>query len=116
MESTGRYAACLVRVGLFELGTVTIMSMPTGKQQEPGPLARALSAEIRATIARKRITVKGLAKKAGLSESYLGKRLRDAAPLTSNDVEALCAALGEDLLSFITAAVESARSTKKSDP
>lgn len=85
------------------------MPMPSGKQQEPGPLARALSAEIRAALARQRVTVKGLAQKSGLSESYLGKRLRDVAPLTLNDTEAVCAALSEDLLPFITTAIEAAR-------
>lgn len=83
--------------------------MPSGKQQESGPFARALSAEIRATLARKRVTVKELAHKSNLSESYLGKRLRDLSPLTLNDAEAICAALGEDLVAFITTAAGAAK-------
>jgi transcriptional regulator with XRE-family HTH domain len=83
--------------------------MPSGKMQESGPFARAISAEIRATIARKRLTVKEVAHQSGLSESYLGKRLRDVAPLTLNDIEAVCNALGENLLAFAEAALEAAR-------
>jgi transcriptional regulator with XRE-family HTH domain len=90
------------------------MPMPSGKQQEPGPFARALSAEIRATLARQYVTVKGLAQKAGLSESYLGKRLRDVAPLTLNDTEAVCTALGKDILPFIATAFEAARESGQS--
>ena len=50
----------------------------------------------------------------GLSESYLGKRLRDVAPLTLNDVEAICDALGENLLAFAAAALEAARDSDQS--
>ena len=87
------------------------MSVPAVKQQESGPFAKAISAEVRAALARQRLTAKDLAKKAGLSESYLGKRLRDIAPLTANDFEAICKALNEDILSFITAALDAARHT-----
>jgi transcriptional regulator with XRE-family HTH domain len=87
------------------------MSVPSGKMQESGPFARALSAEVRAALARQRLTAKELAQRAEISESYLGKRLRDKAPMTLNDLEAVCAALKEDLLAFITAALEAARHT-----
>lgn len=98
-----------VPVGLYELGSDTMMPMPSGKQQESGPFARALSAEIRATLARKRVTVKELARRSNLSESYLGKRLRDLSPLTLNDTEAICSALGEDLVTFITTAAQASK-------
>ena len=86
------------------------MSVPAVKQQESGPFAKAISAEVRAALARQRLTAKELAHRAGISESYLGKRLRDIAPLTANDFEAICKALGEDILPFIAAALEAARS------
>ena len=98
-----------VPVGIFESRTDSLMTMPSGKMQESGPFARAISAEIRATLARQRLTVKELARQSGLSESYLGKRLRDVAPLTLNDIEAVCDALGENLLAFAAAALEAAR-------
>lgn len=82
------------------------MIVPSGKQQESGPFARALSAEVRAILARQRITVKRLAEDAGMSPTYLGKRLRDEASLTLNDAEAICQALGEDLQSFVNSAIE----------
>lgn len=93
----------------MESGTDSLMPMPSGKMQESGPFARAISAEVRATLARQRLTVKELAHRAGLSESYLGKRLRDVAPLTLNDCEAVCNALGEDLLAFAAAALDAAQ-------
>ena len=76
------------------------MPVPTGKQPEPGPLARAVSAQVRALMAEHRITAQDLAKKAGLSRSYLGKRIRDESSLTVNDIDAICEALGVDLEVF----------------
>lgn len=73
------------------------MNMPSGKQPEAGPLARAVSAEIRATMARQRVSAIWLANRSGLSRNYIGKRLRDEAAFTFNDVEAICAAIHEDL-------------------
>jgi len=76
------------------------MAVPSGKQPVPGPLARAISAQIRMLMGERRMTAQALAEKAGLSRSYLGKRLRDEAALTSNDIEALCAALEIDIWTF----------------
>lgn len=73
------------------------MIVPTGKQPEPGPLARTFSAHVRMVMARERVTAKDLATVTGISRSYLGKRLRDEAPFTLNDVEAISKALGIDL-------------------
>lgn len=85
------------------------MSMPLGKQPASGPLARAVSAEVRAILARQRITHAQLAAHTGMSRSYLGKRLRDETSLTINDVEAICVALGEDLQEFLLIAVRDSR-------
>lgn len=70
------------------------MIVPSGKQPEPGELARAFSAHVRMVMARERVTAKALANATKISRSYLGKRLRDEAPFTLNDVEAICKALG----------------------
>lgn len=70
------------------------MGVPTGKQPPPGPYARAFSERVRMVQARDRISDLALAKAAGLSRSYLGKRLRDEVAFTLNDVEAICEALG----------------------
>lgn len=81
------------------------MPMPSGSQPAPGPLARAISAQVRVLMAEQNLTAKALAEKAGLSRSYLGKRLRDEASLTSNDIEALIEALGTDIMTFANDAV-----------
>ena len=70
------------------------MSMPSGSQPKPGPLARAFSGHVRMVMARDRVTAQELAEKTGLSRSYLGKRLRDEVSFTLNDVEAISSALG----------------------
>ena len=79
--------------------------MPSGSQPSPGPLARAISAQFRVLMAEQNLTARALAEKSGLSRSYLGKRLRDEASLTSNDIEALLNALGVDILTFANDAV-----------
>lgn len=73
------------------------MSMPTGKQPEPGQLARAFSAHVRLVKDREGITTSALAIATGLSRTYLGKRLRDEMPFTLNDVEVISKALKMDL-------------------
>lgn len=83
------------------------MGMPTGRQPESGPLARAISAEVRAVMARHRVSAVLLAERSGLSRSYLGKRLRDEVPLTFNDIEAVCHAMREDPVSLTIRALRS---------
>lgn len=73
------------------------MSMPSGKQPEPGPYARAFSAQVRLVIERQGITKEALAAATGVSRNYLSKRLRDEVAFTLNDVEALCRVLGIEL-------------------
>lgn len=85
--------------------------MPAGKSPESGPLARAVSEEVRVMMARKRISGKQLAERAGMSANYLGKRLRDESAFNSNDVEAICKALDEDLFRFLRAAIDAAERT-----
>ena len=81
------------------------MPVPSGKAPSPGPLARAISAQVRVMMMEQNLTAQALAAKAGLSRSYLGKRLRDEASLTSNDIEALVHALGTDIMTFANEAV-----------
>jgi transcriptional regulator with XRE-family HTH domain len=83
-------------------------NMPSGTTPQSGPLARAISAEVRATLARQNVTVKDLAAECGLSQGYLGKRLRDEAPLNANDFESICKALGKEVVSFVQAALDAA--------
>lgn len=84
------------------------MNVAQRKQDPSGPFARAASAEVRATMARQRISGAQLATKARISQSYLSKRLRDDLPFTLNDIEAICKALDEDLETLVHAAAQAA--------
>lgn len=92
------------------------MVVPSGKQAEAGPFAQAISAEIRAAMARHRVTVTLLADRAGMSRSYLGKRLRDEVALTLNDVEAICEAIREDLPGLMYSAFKRMEDKEKEAP
>lgn len=92
------------------------MIVPSGKQAEAGPFARAIAAEIRAVMARHRVTMTLLADRAGMSRSYLGKRLRDEVALTLNDVEAICDAMREDLSGLMLAALKRMQNNEKEAP
>jgi transcriptional regulator with XRE-family HTH domain len=83
-------------------------NMPRGKMQESHELARAIAAEIRATLARQNMTIKDLALTSGISQGYLGKRLRDEAPLNLNDLQAICDVFEKDVLGFMSAAKDAA--------
>lgn len=82
------------------------MSMPSGKQPASGAFARAISEEIRAAMARHRVSGASLATKTGMSQSYISKRLRDEVPFTANDIEVISDVLREDLLVLITTAAK----------
>lgn len=89
--------------------TVSLVSMPSGTQPEPGPFARAVSAEIRSVMGRRNISGAELARLSARSQSYLSKRLRDEVAFTANDVEDLCRVLDQDLLALLHAAVRVSR-------
>lgn len=79
-----------------------MLRMTTRKAGRPGDYARAVSAEVRSQMGKKRISQVKLAQKANLSQNYLSKRLRDEFPFTLTDIENIAAALG---LSFAELAV-----------
>ena len=68
-------------------------------------LSQAISAEIRATMARKRITGLQLAGLIGMSQNYLAKRLRDEAPFTIPDLAKIADVLDEDFEQIIRNAI-----------
>lgn len=80
--------------------------MSSGKSQSSGAYAAAVSSEIRAAMARNRISGVELAKKAGVSQNYISKRLRDEMPFTLNDVEVIANILGLTFEELATAAAE----------
>ena len=84
-------------------------NMPVGKMQESRELARAVAAEVRATLARQNMLIRDLAGQSGISPGYLGKRLRNEAPLNLNDLQAICEVFDKDVQAFLAAALEAAR-------
>lgn len=88
-------------------------TMPAGKMQESRELAQAVAAEIRATLARQNMLIKDLARQSGISQGYLGKRLRDEAPLNLNDLQAICEVFGKDVIGFMSTALEAAQPTPR---
>ncbi|AXH44411.1 helix-turn-helix DNA-binding domain protein [Arthrobacter phage Kumotta] len=91
------------------------MSVPASKQAESGQLARAFSAELRAALARRRISAKQFALSIGMTPAYLNKRLRDEAPFTLNDVEAIIKKMGADWDGVAQTAIETLRSASEPD-
>lgn len=61
---------------------------------EPAPsLAQAVLVELHVEIARQQLSLADLARRAGMTSTALGRRLRGEVPLTLADVDALAAAL-----------------------
>lgn len=86
-----------------------MFNVPAGKEPEPGAFARAVSDEVRHAMTHHRKSGAQLAVMIGRSQSYVSTRLRNVASFSANDVEAICAALDEDLLKLLTAAIRRMR-------
>lgn len=67
-------------------------------------------------MAEYRITAQDLAKKAKLSRSYLGKRLRDESSFTVNDIDAICEALDIELEVFAMEVIRRRKREKANNP
>lgn len=76
-------------------GIVAVME--TFKTGAKSVLARAVSAELRAYMAARRISGNWLASEAGMSQNYLATRLRDEKPFTLDDIERITRALDMDI-------------------
>lgn len=83
--------------------------MPVGKMQQSRELAAAVADEVRATLARQNMLMRDLSQKSGISPGYLGKRLRNEAPLNLNDLQAICEVFDKDVQVFLAAALEAAQ-------
>lgn len=71
------------------------------------PFARAISAEVRAVMAARRITGRTLAKDAGFaSNNYLAIRLRDEKPFTLDDLSLICEYFDEGVTAFVQRAYD----------
>lgn len=79
-------------------------------------LARSVSAALRGELARHRMSGAAVSLAAGLSQTYVSKRLRDEVPFTLNDVELLCKALGIDYVLFMEFALSRVHSAQPGEP
>lgn len=84
------------------------MAVPSNSSL-PGPFARAVSDQIRHALTDHRVSGAALARMIGRSQSYMSTRLRNLAAFSADDVEAICEALGEDLLGLLRDAVIASR-------
>jgi len=89
-------------------------NVPKGKMQVSRELAIAVAAEVRATLARQNMLIRDLSKKSGISPGYLGKRLRNEAPLNLNDLQAICDVFDKDVQTFLAAALAAGDGSKAS--
>ena len=79
-------------------------TFPTGTAT---PLARCISAEIRARLAAERKSQRDLAAMVGAtSHNYWSVRLRDGKAFTLDDLDLICAAWGVEPEDFVKAATE----------
>ena len=67
--------------------------MPSRAMEPADAHSRAFSEVFRAHMGRQRLSGKVLAAKAGVSQNYLAKRLRDEVSFNVNDIEILAKAL-----------------------
>lgn len=80
--------------------------MPT---REAIALNRAVAAQIRSVLNIRQIRQSVLARRMGVTEVWLSRRLREIQPLSLSDVDAICHALNVEPTDMIAAAVEGAR-------
>jgi transcriptional regulator with XRE-family HTH domain len=82
-----------------------------GRNQTPasGKFARAVSGEIRAAMAKQRVSQMELAKDIGKSQNYLSKRLRDETPFDLNDLHLITGRLRMDMPALMRGAENAAR-------
>jgi excisionase family DNA binding protein len=67
--------------------------MPRGPADPPGPLAQEFTEAVREHMSRRGVSGLELAKRIGISQNYIAKRLRHEAPFTFNDIENIATAL-----------------------
>jgi transcriptional regulator with XRE-family HTH domain len=65
------------------------------------PLRHHVAGEVRATLARKRLSAVKLAGQLGWSQTYMARRMSGVQPFDVDDLEAVAAALGMDPAVFL---------------
>lgn len=79
-----------------------------GNRRGTGPASRfsqLLNAELRAEVARQRITLRMLEEMTGISRARLSTTInQDASPLTTNELDQICEALSINLVDILQVA------------
>lgn len=70
---------------------------------QPRTLADSVAAEVRAQLARQRMSASALAKALGKSEMYVSRRLRGEMPLDLDDLERIASALEVNFVALMPA-------------
>jgi transcriptional regulator with XRE-family HTH domain len=82
------------------------MGMPNKREPAPNPTSRAILAEIRAELARRKMHQKDLAQRMSRGPNYLSKKLRETGSLTTTDLVEICEAFEIDLIEFLRHALD----------
>jgi len=90
-----------------------VAGVPSGKEAESGEFARAISAAIRWSMVRQKISATQVAARTSRSQSYISKRLRDEVSFTANDIDEICKVLNEDLVQLVVSAARAATAARK---
>lgn len=89
--------------------------MPQGTTPPADAFSKAVNAELRAWIARRRLTQTALADATGIPQQTISKTVyRDAKPLNTNQLGAICAALDISPADILAAAARNVASANAS--
>ena len=95
------------------------MTTVTARPQRGALLHQLVSEEVRAWMARRRVSGEALAEKLGTSGTFVSRRLLGKTAFDLNDIEAIAAALGVDpheLLAPALAEHQRQSATRAADP
>lgn len=85
--------------------------MPSGAKDPASPQAQAVAEQIRRELGAQRISGRQLAEKIGKSPNYVNLRIRGEKALDLNDLDAIAAALGLNVIVLLEAAERSPQAT-----
>ncbi|ONI62666.1 hypothetical protein CSIV_14420 [Microbacterium sp. CSI-V] len=89
--------------------------MPSGTRPLPGPLSIEVARILAASVRANDVAQADVAAAAGMSASQLSRILAGLKPLTLDQLDALCTALGDDVVQIISEADASTRAATHAD-
>lgn len=72
------------------------------RAEEPTPFRELVAAEIRAHLARRRMSGRALSKILGVDQTWVSRRLNGVIPLDTNDIDRISQALGIEPVKLLT--------------